>query len=405
MLLGLFAARGGGGLALIVIARRVTPFEYGQYLSTYALASFLLVLPNCGLETWLLTRNHSSTSELLELWRGSFRSRLQLLAVWTVGMMVLGAILPRDTFPLGIMAPTVIGLSFESLLLLSYAALRSLGEHGRVTLMQCASSLAVLGIALGLPIGPGRIQVFALGRAATSAILAAVVIPLVGRGRSNASYPPLPAVSILRSARPFMVADVASAIYAKADLTLLSFFLGSSGASVYGPALTLLQAVFLIPRALYFLVVPSLSQAGTAESQAFVRKGLTQLVVQAAAGAALSLSVFLLAPAAVHLTFGSSYRDSAEVLSVLSPIPFLRSLNFAVGAMLASGGRQPTRTKVQLGCAVSSVLANLIAIPLLGVKGAAMVYVFSELALCLGYLLVARDWLKSVSVNSPDSSL
>lgn len=403
VVLGLFAARGAGALALIVVARQVTPFEYGQYVSTYALMSLLLVLPNYGLDTWLLTREHSSKAELVQLWGRSIQSRFRLLVVWIAGVIVLGALLPRNTFPLAIVVPTVIGLALESLSVLSYAALRGLDQHGKVTLMQSASSLALLGIAFGLPIGPGQIQLFAVGRTAVSAILAGVVIPFVGRGYWGRFVDSLRAGSVLRSARPFMVAEVASAIYVKTDLTIVSFFLGSPGASVYGPALTLLQAVFLIPRALYYIVVPRLSQQRARTPRTFRRQGVTQLAAQGVAGAVLSLAVFLLAPAAVNLTFGPSYRDSALILVVLSPIPFFRSLNFAIGAMLAAGDRQPSRTKVQMGCAISSVLANLIAIPTLGVQGAAMTHVLSEMALCSGYLLLARDWLKPGALNSADT--
>jgi O-antigen/teichoic acid export membrane protein len=371
----------------------VSPSTYGQYVSTYALASFLVVLPSYGLETWLLTRDHASTSELIQLWSGSIRSRVKLLLVWIAGMFVLGAILPSKTFPPAILGPTVIGLGFDSLVLLSYAALRSLDKHGAVTVLQSLASVALLGIAFGLPFKEDQVHVFAVGRALISAAFALVTVPLVASRRSHGTMATAPAPRVLESARPFMVAEVAGAVYVKADLTILAFFLGSSGASVYGPALSLLQAVFLIPRALYFLIVPDLSQGHTEDHRAFARKGLMQLLAQATAGAFLSVGVLLLAPMAVDTLFGPAYQDSAEILRLLSPIPFLRSLNFGLGAILASGGRQSSRTRVQLVCAAFSVLGNLVAIPTIGVRGAAKVYVLSELMLCAGYSLIAHDWL------------
>jgi len=393
VLLGLFVVRGARALALIVVARRVSPIEYGQYISSYGLASLLVVLPNYGLESWLLTRGHSTTLELLELWSSSIRVRVQLLLVWLVGMVLLGMVLPPSAFPPTILFLSVLGVAFDSLVSLSYAAFRSFNQHSRVTFFQVVSSLVLLGITLGLPLGTKHIELFAIGRTTLSAILVVVTIAVIGKSYLKYSIIPIPILDILRSARHFMVAELASTTYVRVDLTLVSLILGSSVAGIYGTALNFMQVFFLIPRALYFLIVPILSRDYAKDRKIFVRQSLIQFLAQVVVGAMLSVVIFLLAPTAIDFVFGPAYQSSAKILRLFSPIPFLRAVNFALGAMLASGGRQSQRTKVQLICAVFSVLANLIVIFVFGITGVAIVYVFSELILCLGYLLITRDWL------------
>jgi PST family polysaccharide transporter len=308
-------------------------------------------------------------------------------------MMLLGILLPSKTFPFAIIGPTILGVAFDSVVFLSYTALRCLDQHSKITLLQFASSLALIGIAWAVPIGNGNIESFAIGRAILSAISLAVTITIIGKHYFGHPIPSKPALDVLQSAHPFMVAELASSVYVKADLMIVSLVLGSVGASIYGPALNLLQATFLIPRALYLLTVPMLSRGHTRDHQSFLRRSLTLLATQSVVGAGLSLGVYLVTPIAIRSVFGSAYQSSAEILYRLSPIPFLRSLNFALAAMLASGNRQPQRTRIQMLCAVFSVSANLTVVYVFGLKSVPIVYVFSELILCLGYLLIARDWL------------
>ena len=397
VLLGLLVARGGAALALVVVARRVSPIEYGQYLSSQALAAFVVVLPDWGLDMWLLTRGGSSPRDLSGLWRGSLRLRLRLLAAWVVAMTAMGIALPADTFPLEIFLPTALGVGAEGIVLLAYAALRCADRHRRVSVVQSLSSIILLGITLLLPLGSGGIVLFAVGKSLLSVALAAALILMIRLDYLPWPGPPVAARVILPSARPFLIADVATAIYEKTDLTIVSLFLGASAASVYGPALSVLQMSFLAFRALFALAVPGLSRTYVHARQAFVQRSVLQLVAQAALGAIVSVALFLFAPSVVELVFGSAYRRSGEVLRLLSLVPLLRSLSFALGAILASGNRQPQRTKVQMVCALFRFLGSLGIVVPFGLAGVATVYILSELLLAGGYVLVTVTWSRERS--------
>jgi O-antigen/teichoic acid export membrane protein len=143
-------------------------------------------------------------------------------------------------------------------------------------------------------------------------------------------------------------------------------------------------------------MVPRLSKAFTRSRVSFRQESILQLLVHAVTGALLSLGVFFLAPALVRVTFGEAYAPSAAVLRLLSPIPLFRSLNFGLGAMLTSSGRQVERTRSQAVAAIFNLAANLLVISPFGIPGVALVYTASEGLLCLGYLSTlrhtAKDW-------------
>ena len=351
--------------------------------------SLLVVLANFGLDTWLLASSRTFASHVAQLWPLVVRARFGLLLLWLVGIAGLSQLLPRDAFPRDVVYVTAVGLAFDSLSLLAYSALRSLERHKRVTILQIGASLALLGVTLILPLQSGQLIWFATARTLVSMSAAGAVLLAVGV-RSGQIAPLIGLRDLFRSARPFVLADVAVAVYLKADLSIIGLILGGGGAGVYGPALNLINITFMVPNALYFFIVPRLSHVHNVPGRSFRRIGLAQLLAQGLVGAVLSVSVFTSAPMLIQLVFGSAYALSASVLQLLSPIPFLKSLNFGLGAMLTAGDLQQQRTAMQVLCAIFNVTTDLIVIGPLGVGGVALTYTASELLLFLGYAATVR---------------
>jgi O-antigen/teichoic acid export membrane protein len=319
------------------------------------------------------------------------RTRTQLLFLWILAMVPLAILLPDDTYPPAILLPTIIGVALDSLLLLSYAAMRNQSQHGRVALLQAFSGVALLGLTLLLPLEDGQIAIFALARTLLSLLLVLIVVGYLGREYLRFRFPLVPTRKILLLSRPFLWAELASSVYIRADLTIISLVLGAVGTSIYGPAITILQASFLALRALFFLIVPVLSRTYAKNRDEFLSLSLAQLVVQVLAGTVISIVLFVFAEQIINLIFTTQYEESARVLRLLSPIPFFRSINFALGAILTSSKRQYRRTRVQISAAVFNVVGNLIVIVPFGIVGVSIVYIFSELLLSVGYALLMRN--------------
>jgi len=119
-------------------------------------------------------------------------------------------------------------------------------------------------------------------------------------------------------------------------------------------------------------------------------------MIQIVTGTFISIMLFLLAKPIINFIFTEEYSRSIEVLRLLSPIPFFRSINFALGAALMSAQRQQRRTRVQISAAIFNVLGNLLVIIPFGIHGVAVVYVISELFLSVGYTLLVRDLQKQL---------
>lgn len=379
ILAGLLLHNGLTAVTLFIVARQVAPDAYGQYVAVYALLSFLVVLPGLGLETWFLAQYLPAPEQFAAYWQQSQRLRSKTLLVWLGIMALLGLVLPSETYPWQIWLPTAVGVAFDSFALLSFAALRTQNKHRLVTVWQSCFAVALFLMAFWLPVSPGYLVAFANGRMILSILLAAIVFVYQ---RSNFKSPETNFRNlnrtILHGGRPFMLAELASAVYVRADVSIVSLILGKGATGLYGPAINLLQASFLAPRALFLLILPLLSKTFKENTKKFNSHGILQLVVQGIIGGFLSLLLFFFANDLLRLIFQDAYLGSAQYLRLLSPIPFLRALNFGVGTMLTASNRQALNTRVQTAVALFNVFANLIVILPFGLAGVCLVYVFSD---------------------------
>lgn len=400
VIVGLVISQGISALSLIVIARKVPAVSLGQYLACWGLVNLLVILPNFGLENWLLTRGVSGKALAAQLWQESLAPRLSLLLIWLCLMTASSYVLPRDTYPMTIMFPVMLSVCLDSLTLLTYAAFRVAGIHHVVALLQCSFSLALLAITLSLPTQPDLFVRFAITKAGLSAANLLTVFLIIRKWRTG-YLAKRSTRNVMASATPFAISDVAATTYERAGLAIVPLFLGAASTGIYGSALNVLQFVFLIPRALFLIATPLLSREHLTNANLFRRIATAQLAGQTLSGVVLSASTILLAPVIIQLSFGEAYGDSTTVLRLLGLMPFFKSVNFALASVLASAGLQHQRTQVQIVCAIVTVIADLIAVAIWGLIGPVIIHTVSEVLLCAGYLWIVRYNLRMNLLHSP----
>lgn len=398
--IGLFVNSGLNAITLILIARRIDAFAYGQYLASYALVSLLVMLPGFGTDAWLLTQYRSSKEEAYGLWLSLLRLRLVLLVIWGLGMVLVTIFLPASTYPLKILIPSIIGSIFDSITILGYTALRIRERHLWVTFLQSITAILLLSLIFLIPLTENFVGTFAVCRAILSFVTVTIVLSMLWEKSNNLVRDSLvPMRHILSAARTFMQSEVAATIYARADVTIISLTLGAVATGIYGPAINILQAVAIFPRALFFFIVPVLSKTYLESRSSFLKQGYTQLLFQVLVGTFVSIAVFLFAPQIIRLIFLDEYDPSITILKLFSPVPFLRSINFGLAALLASSNCQPQRTQVQFASAGFNVIANMFIIGIYGLRGVAVVYVLSELLLLLGYMTIVFRLAQNISLQ------
>ena len=197
---------------------------------------------------------------------------------------------------------------------------------------------------------------------------------------------------ILRLSWPMGVYLLIFSAYDRAaDSLMIRRMLGENEVAWYGLAYKI-YAVLVQPA--YFLVsgvFPTLS----AKKETKKVFGLTAVLLLIAAGLVISIS-WVLAPWMIKVLAGEGYERAVEVLRILVFALLFSYLGHLVGFTLIAKEGQKEMSKLSLLVLVFNLVANLIFIPMFGLKGAAGVTVATEaLSLCfMGWKLRQKTNLK-----------
>ena len=379
-------------LFMLIMARYFGLTNYSSYVAAYSLASFTSIFFNLGLDTWLLREG-----SFQENWRFSAHKVLILKAgiglLWAALLLGLAPTLRSDLFSFGLLALCVADVWFESVLNTMLSVLnirREIKAYSTFVLLLYGLKLASLFVIMAL--SNHSIMLIASLRAGIAGIIALVVyhslrseMRQVGRQET---------FLVLFASRAYTASEIFSLIYMQIDVNLLTLIKGKLTAGVYSPALSVINALFIIPSSVHTFSIPTLSRTYHKAPQklpAAARKLLAGITLM---GIVLFVGVGLLGDDLVRLLLGAEYTTTGQLITLLSPVLLLKCLEFGLASLIVALNKQKERIIPQMVAAAMNVGLNLWLIPLYGVFGAARVYVISEVVLFLGYGIIVFKSLR-----------
>ena len=373
-------------LFMLIMARYFGLEDYSDYVAAYSLASFTAIFFNLGLDTWLLREG-----SFQENWKLSAQKVLSLKAsiglIWAGLLIGLAPSLRPDLFGFGLLALCVADVWFDSLLITMLAVLnikRDIKAYSVSILLLRGLKLIVLLVMIA--VGSRSVMLIAGLRAAIAGGLAVAVFLMLRLDFRFARRQE--SLRMLRDSRAYTYSEFFSVIYMQADINLLTLLQGKVMAGIYSPALSVINALFIIPSSVYTFSIPTLSRTYHETPQmlpAAARKLLAGITLM---GIVLFAGVGLLGDDLVRLLLGAEYETTGQLITMLSPVLLLKCLEFGLASVIVALNKQKERIFPQMIAAVMNVGLNLWLIPLYGVFGAARVYVISEVVLFLGYGII-----------------
>jgi len=373
-------------LFMLIMARYFGLEDYSDYVAAYSLASFTAIFFNLGLDTWLLREG-----SFQENWKLSAQNVLSLKAsiglIWAGLLIGLAPTLRPDLFGFGLLALCVADVWFDSLLITMLAVLnikRDIKAYSVSILLLRGLKLIVLLVMIAL--GSRSVMLIAGLRAAIAGGLAVAVFLMLRLDFRFASRQE--SLRMLRDSRDYTYSEFFSVIYMQADINLLTLLQGKVMAGIYSPALSVINAMFIIPSSVYTFSIPTLARTYHEMPQRLPAAARQLLVGITLMGIVLFAGVGLLGDDLVRLLLGSEYETTGQLITLLSPVLLLKCLEFGLASLIVALNKQKERIFPQMIAAAMNVGLNLWLIPLYGVFGAARVYVISEVVLFLGYGII-----------------
>ncbi len=381
-------------LFTFLLARHVGPENYGFYISSFSLLFLTSIIFNNGLDTWLLNRKsdslklHKDYSQILMI---KFLGGL----LWVAIIVIFAPLIRPDLYIRTLLIINAVDIWTDAILLTSLAVLNIQGKVKQYALLMVSSrTFKLLSLIVLIWLGSEDVIAFALGRALISFLVALIVVCKLKPKFIPVIWSEL--FDKVKSARYFALSEFLATIYMQIDITLLNLMVGSLQVGIYSPASNMVNAIFVLPNAIYLYTLPPLTRYYHDDHQHFKEFSKRINLLTAVLGIVLSGAIFVLGGWFIVKFLGPEYTETSKIITLLSPILLMKSLEFGFASVIVAGGQQKKRILPQIIASIVNILFNIILIPRFGAVGAAKTYLLCESILMLWYGWMAYSILKKM---------
>ncbi len=193
---------------------------------------------------------------------------------------------------------------------------------------------------------------------------------------------------------PFALLMTFNIIYGKVDVFLISRILHSDSAvGLYSSAYKFIDALIIlmstISGVLFPVIVKNFADAGATN---FIASRAIKYT--SAVGLPIAFGVSLLGTKIITTVLGQNFHDSGNILKILIWIIALVSAYSILGCVLTAANKVSMMVRFNALGIVVNVAANLFFIPRLGIKGAAISNIISEVMMLALYAYYSRNYLQ-----------
>ena len=375
----LFAAL-AGILSVGIAARYLSVNEYGEVVTAVVLTSLLYFAADFGITPTaarMVARDEANAGRILA---GAFWAGVMFNVATVIGIFVVSrAIYAGDD---DATTRTAVSVLLAAYLLKPWAGVtraKAIVEQ-RQYLMSLANvlsrlvSLVVLGITVWLDAGPVAVAAgFAAGMVLEDVFALLLLRPRLGAipDRQSGRWR-----EVVGAAVPLGTILVVNGLYFKTPALLLSVLATDRDVALYGVAYKAFEVLFALPGFVMVTLLPELARldAGEPRFNAIVQKAFTAMTLLALPIVGMALC----GTEMMEVLGGSQYGEAGGLLAFILAAVTLACVQGVFGYTLVSQGRQGVLLKVSLTVLVVNVAANLILIPTLGLTGAGIALLASE---------------------------
>ncbi|MBE0416994.1 MAG: flippase [Coriobacteriia bacterium] len=194
----------------------------------------------------------------------------------------------------------------------------------------------------------------------------------------------------LLAAIPVGIGGLAGRFKTSVDLLMLGVLATSLAVGYYAAAYRVVLFVNALANLYAAVLLPRISRS-QARGDDFAEALRSNLRMTTALTAALAVGGLAVAKTAVLTLFGRAYLPATAVLALLLVASGLIVTSAALGNVGIALGRTRRYARIMSAGALINIVGNLIAIPLAGMYGAAVVTLVTEAIICGSLLLLLRD--------------
>lgn len=402
MILGIIIGMALGFLVRIVLARSLTQSEFGVYSLGLAIVNISVAISLFGLQDGISRQigyySQSDNRKIYQTIKSSLIMVSLLSALISILLFLSSEVISQEIFhtkelylPLKIYALAIPFLALTQLLLSIFRG------FGKVKENIYFSSITINSIFLCITILMIEYRVsFAyiiLGYTVSSIITFVLMFAYCNFNKCEILYFSEHSIKektchkeLLFFCLPLFAAYLLSQLMSWMDILILGYFTNTKSVGLYSLAIPVAQIISNLFYSSHFLVIPLVAQLYSQNRFKEIKenyKTITKWLLTALAP--ISIILMLFPEEILTFLYGSSSNGSAFVLQVFSLGYFIFAIVGPCGAVLLSLGKSRYLLETAMIGVIISALLNIILIPILDVRGAAIASVFSLVAVHMMY--------------------
>lgn len=404
----------------IVLARNLSPHDYGFFYSIFTVITFFIFIQQLGLGRALIKfisefkakkQYDKIKTSIVSSFTFMFLAAVIISGIFLLLSSYLAENYFRDPLAAKVLSILVLYILFNSFLVIVNASLQGLQRMTIYSFIGPTKNLVVLLLIL---------LFFSLGKGLFSPVFAYVLmfpitflifLPFVLKYFPFFKYKvknfKSTSKKLLLFGLPLLLSGFGSKIIADSDTLMLTFFRTFEEVGIYNVVLPSALVFLFFSSSISAVLFPMVSELWTKKDKKRLQGALKFLYKYTfAALTPLMLSVFVFASLFIKIFFGSEYVAGAPAFQILLIGVLFFILASVNNTVLAGIGKPVLVIKIISFVAVLNIILNFILIPSLGIVGAALATAVSYLIiLILSILTIIKsidlhipgmDWLKTL---------
>jgi O-antigen/teichoic acid export membrane protein len=386
---GEIIARLATALMALVVAHFFGSIALGDYGYALALASILIVIPDCGLHLFAVRELSASPRRLPEIFWGIHWIKLGLTGAVVAFTLFFGHFGIADRGRRILFYVLIGRVVLQTFSQATMAIFKAFERMKYITLQQFVNTVIIVvwvGAAVSMRASLPVVMIgLVAGQLAETCLGWAILWSKFGPGRLL-KWDRNTVSAIVAECLPIGFTAILLAVNLRIDILVLSVYVPGNSLGQFQAAAWFTTATFLSASLLMSILFPKLSRlliGHSTQGSTYVLSLLKNILLITALG---SLVVWLSAPALLPLLFGKDFASAASILRILAPalpLVFLNTVLFYV--FVAARRRFVCLGTLGFGVAVGAALCFYLA-PRIGLAGGAIADVVREFMISGIYL-------------------
>lgn len=366
-------------------ARYLGPSNYGLLNYGASILSFFTIISRLGLESILVNEmlrtpekrgSYLGTALVMRLFTsiGSLFCIMCIVRVLEPDNQVLHVITLLQSFAVILQTYEVFNYWFQMELKMKYVSIATM------------IALTVVGAwRVTLLATNATVYFFALSNSIQYLVCGGVVIFLFFRQKKELklSFDRKDGAQLLSKSYHFIISGLAVTLYTQIDKIMIGKFLDTEAVGIYTAAATIATLWECVPNALIHSARPLIIKQREENREKYIRRFQQLLLVITLLSVAVGVGISLLGRFIVRFLYGDSYLGATLPLSILIWSTGFAMIGTARGIwIVAEGHNRYVKYYIFIG-AIINVVMNFVAIQFLGITGAALTTLISQIVIAL----------------------